>query len=54
MSTRAWVFLLTIIGSIIGGYIPVILGASAFSIWGVLISGIGAVVGLFIGLKLGN
>lgn len=43
-----------IIGSIIGGYIPVLFGASALSMWGLLTGAIGGVIGIWIGLKLGD
>jgi predicted MFS family arabinose efflux permease len=41
------------IGSAIGGLIPELWGASAFSYSSVLFSGIGAFAGLWIGLKVG-
>jgi hypothetical protein len=40
------------IGSTIGGFIPELWHAAAFSYTSVLFSGIGAFVGLWIGLKL--
>jgi hypothetical protein len=42
------------IGSTIGGLIPELWDASMFSYTSVLFSGIGALAGLWIGLKLGN
>ena len=48
------VFVGMIIGSIIGGYIPTLLGASLISYSSVLFSGIGAILGIWIGYKLSN
>jgi predicted MFS family arabinose efflux permease len=42
------------IGSAIGGLVPELWGADAFSYSSVLLSGIGALAGLWIGLKVGN
>jgi predicted MFS family arabinose efflux permease len=42
------------IGSAIGGLVPELWGAEAFSYSSVLFSGIGAFAGLWIGLKMGN
>lgn len=40
------------VGSIIGGYIPILFGVDMFSYFSVLTSGIGALLGIFIGYKL--
>jgi uncharacterized membrane protein YeaQ/YmgE (transglycosylase-associated protein family) len=50
MQGRIWVGIL--IGSTIGGFIPELWGADLFSYSAVLLSGVGALVGLFIGYKL--
>jgi hypothetical protein len=42
------------IGSTIGGFIPELWHAGAFSYTSVLFSGIGALAGLWVGFKLGN
>jgi predicted MFS family arabinose efflux permease len=42
------------IGSAIGGLVPALWGAGALSYSSVLFSGIGAIAGLWIGLKVGN
>ncbi|MFH0937132.1 MAG: hypothetical protein V1808_02480 [Candidatus Daviesbacteria bacterium] len=52
MPTKFLIFLGMIIGSIIGGYIPLLFGASMFSYISVLTSGLGAILGIFIGYKL--
>jgi uncharacterized membrane protein YeaQ/YmgE (transglycosylase-associated protein family) len=54
MSTKAWVTVCVLIGSIIGGYLPVLWGYSAFSMTSLITSAIGGIVGIWIGLKLGN
>jgi hypothetical protein len=54
MSTKSWVTLLVIIGSIIGGYIPTLFGVSILSLWGLIASAIGGIIGIWIGLKLGD
>jgi uncharacterized membrane protein YeaQ/YmgE (transglycosylase-associated protein family) len=50
MQSRIWIGIL--IGSSIGGFIPELWGADVFSYSSVLLGGIGALVGLFIGYKL--
>lgn len=39
-------------GSIVGGYLPVLFGVDMFSYFSVLTSGIGALLGIYIGYKL--
>lgn len=41
-----------IIGSTIGGLLPMLWGGSAFSGWAVLLSTIGAIVGIWTGYKI--
>lgn len=43
-----------IVGSIIGGYLPSFFGINMFSYTSVVISGIGAILGVWIGYKLGE
>jgi uncharacterized membrane protein YeaQ/YmgE (transglycosylase-associated protein family) len=50
MQARIWIGIL--IGSTVGGFIPDFWGADLFSYSSVLLSGIGAFVGLLIGYKL--
>jgi hypothetical protein len=54
MSSKTLVYLGMIIGSIIGGYIPILWGAGLISYSSVLFSGIGAIIGVWIGYKLSN
>lgn len=43
-----------IIGSLIGGYIPILFGASWLSFAAVLGNGLGGLLGIFVGYQLGN
>ncbi len=52
MSPKVIFYLFISIGSVLGAYIPVIWRAGLFSFSSVLFSGIGAVAGFFVGLKL--
>jgi uncharacterized membrane protein YeaQ/YmgE (transglycosylase-associated protein family) len=49
MRLRIWMGIL--IGSTIGGLIPELWGDDMLSYWGILLSGVGAFVGLWIGYK---
>jgi len=50
--TAVWLFML--IFSLIGGYIPVLLGASIFSFTSLLGNSIGALFGIYLGMKIGE
>lgn len=54
MSSKVLVFFGMTIGSVIGGYIPTLFGAGFLSYSSVLFSGIGAIIGVWIGYKLSN
>lgn len=49
---KSMLWLLIALGSIIGGFIPAIFGASAFSLWGLVGSTIGAFVGIYVYTQL--
>jgi uncharacterized membrane protein YeaQ/YmgE (transglycosylase-associated protein family) len=51
MRSRGLVWLLILIGSTIGGFVPEMWGADLFSYSSVLFSGIGAFVGLWLALN---
>ncbi len=51
MSSKSIVMLGMIIGSIIGGYIPILLGASFLSAWSILGSAAGGLLGIWITYK---
>lgn len=54
MNRKSLVTIGMIIGSIVGGYLPTLFGVSAFSYTSVLSSGIGGILGIWIGYKLGD
>ncbi len=43
-----------IIGSFVGGYIPLLWGSDAFSMAGILWSAIGGLLGIFVGYRLSH
>lgn len=50
MQVRIWIGVL--IGSTIGGFIPDLWGAGLFSYSSVLLSGLGAIAGLWLGYRM--
>jgi predicted MFS family arabinose efflux permease len=52
MRSRSAIWLGVLIGSTIGGFIPELWGAGMFSYSGVLLSGVGGFIGLWIGANL--
>ena len=52
MSSKPIIYLFLFIGSTAGAYIPKIWGADLFSISSLIFSGVGAIIGIIIGLKL--
>ena len=52
MSTKTLITLGMIIGSLIGGYLPALFGVNPLSYTAILTSGIGAILGIFLGYKL--
>ncbi|XOU94610.1 MAG: hypothetical protein ACNFW9_00935 [Candidatus Kerfeldbacteria bacterium] len=44
-------FFIFVVG-IIGSYIPLLWGDSLFSVWSVILSGVGGFVGIYVGFKL--
>jgi hypothetical protein len=48
---RARIWLGVLIGSSVGGFIPMLWGGDLFSVSAVLLSGLGAVVGVWLGYK---
>ncbi len=51
-SMKLFIWLGMFVGSVVGGYIPVMFGSEFLSFASVLWSGIGAVVGILIGYKV--
>ena len=54
MSTKTLIYTGLFTGSTIGGFIPMLWGDSAFSISSVLLSGVGGILGIIAGYKLGD
>lgn len=43
-----------VIGSIVGGYVPVLFGANGFSVLAVITSAIGALIGIWLAFKFAH
>ena len=54
MSKKSFVTLGMIIGSLVGGYVPALFGIGMFSFTSLFTSGIGAILGVLIGYRLGE
>lgn len=54
MSTKTLVWICVLIFSIAGGYIPTVFGNSFFSPLSILGNGIGGILGIWIGIKIGK
>jgi hypothetical protein len=52
--TKKLILLFLFLGSILGGYLPLLWGGDAFSLSAVLWSAIGGGVGIFVGYTLGQ
>ena len=51
---RTSLYIAMTIGSVVGGYIPMLWGADMFSMWSILGSGIGAIAAIFVMYKINN
>jgi uncharacterized membrane protein YeaQ/YmgE (transglycosylase-associated protein family) len=51
MNSKPLVVIGTIVGSAIGGFIPMLWGASGFSFSAIILSGVGAIIGIYLGYK---
>ena len=52
MTSKSLIWLGMIIGSSIGGFIPALWGADLFSFSSIIFSGIGGILGIWLGFKL--
>ncbi|MFA6285590.1 MAG: hypothetical protein WC643_03645 [Parcubacteria group bacterium] len=50
--TKTFVMTGMIIGSLAGGYVPILWGGSVFSLSSIFLSGAGGLVGIWFGLKV--
>ena len=54
MNSKTLIWIGTLVGSVIGGYIPALWGAGMFSFSSIIFGSLGAILGIFIGFKLSN
>jgi hypothetical protein len=54
MSRKSLVMLGLLIGSVIGGYVPVLFDQSFFSTWSIIGNTLGGLLGIFIAYKLSS
>ncbi len=54
MDTRHLIWIGVIVGSFVGGWIPTLWGAGAFSISSIIFSTIGGLFGIYVGAKLAS
>ena len=54
MTDKQRVYLGMFLGSLIGGYLPVIFGVDAFSLWSIVGSIIGGLIGIYVFYKMGS
>ena len=52
MSSKGLVMLGLTVGSIIGGYLPLLFGISAFSVFSIVTTAIGGMLGIYIAYKM--
>jgi hypothetical protein len=52
MGAKSLIFWGMLIGSVVGGYVPVLFGAGLLSYISILGNGIGALLGIYLGYKL--
>lgn len=54
MNSKSLIWIFMLIGSTIGGFIPTLWGDSFFSMWSVILTAVGGLIGIYLGFKLGN
>jgi hypothetical protein len=54
MSTKTLIWIGLTIGSTAGSYIASLFDPNIFSMWGVIASAIGGLIGIWLGYKMGN
>lgn len=52
MDSKRTIWMFAIIGGWIGGYVPVLWGASGFTISSIIFNAVGAILGIWIAFKL--
>jgi len=54
MNSKSLIWIFMFIGSAIGGFIPTLWGDSFFSIWSIILTAVGGILGIYLGFKLSN
>lgn len=54
MGTKSLVWIGLFIGSTIGSYLPTLWGQGYFSLWSIILSAVGGLLGIWAGFKIGN
>lgn len=54
MDRKKLVLFGAIVGGYAGSYIPALWGAGIFSMWGIFLSAVGSLVGIWLGFQLGE
>ncbi len=54
MNTKPLIWVFMAIGSVIGGYVPMLWGASFLSFSSIFLTAVGGIIGIWIGFKLSN
>ena len=52
MSRKSLIYLLATIGGLAGGYVPALWGGSEFSGWAIILSSVGAILGVVLAVRL--
>jgi hypothetical protein len=54
MNSKSIVWIFMFVGSAVGGFIPELWGDGFFSMWSVLLTAVGGIIGIYVGFKLSN
>ncbi|MBI4991673.1 MAG: hypothetical protein HZB99_00445 [Candidatus Harrisonbacteria bacterium] len=54
MSRKSLIWISMLLGSTIGGFVPILWGGDALSFSSILLSGIGGILGIWFGFKFGE
>ncbi len=54
MSSKSLVMLGMIVGSTIGGFVPIFFGVDIFSFWSIIGNIIGGLIGIYLAFKIAN
>ena len=54
MNSKSMIWVGMFVGSAIGGYVPLLWGGSLFSFSSVILTGVGGILGIYLGFKMSN